>query len=164
MEKFNQTGGGEPSPFSSKPQISEQAKVSLALSCVAALHAAFNRASSEGVKQNLLLCAADFLDRTVPFPDMKERFAEQTKDQVEFLIEHRTRIGAVPPGLWRPVRVPVNQFSGETYSGIRAATRLLKGDYSTAEQSWSIVRVWLQAVWAAHGGLAIECQEFKKIL
>lgn len=143
--------------------ISETAKVSLALSSVAALHRAFGLTRSSQQQQALLTCAAAVLDTTVPFPDLKKEFAKQETDQLEFLILNRARIGAVPKSLWRPLKIDPNLLPQADYSGLRASLRLLKSDYSTIVVSWQIASDWIKPIWVNHAGLAIECAEFKQL-
>lgn len=143
--------------------ISETAKVSLALSCVAALHRSFGLTRSSQQQQSLLTCAAAVLDTTVPFPDLKKEFAKQEADQLEFLIANRARIGAVPKSLWRPLKIDPNLLPQADYSGLRASLRLLKDDHSTLVVSWRIASEWVRPIWVTHAGLAVECAEFKQL-
>jgi hypothetical protein len=146
------------------PAISEKCLVALTLSGVVRLYQSFERSSSSAEKQKLLQVAADLLDRTVPFPDLKAELLKAGTDPVLELIKGRERIAAIPPSLWRPPKAKLNEVSPSHYQGLRALDRALKKEFSRPDMTWDALSAWLTPAWAAVPELAHECQELKSYL
>jgi hypothetical protein len=115
-------------------------------------------------RQRFLLAAADALDKTLPFPDLKAELNRPGVDQVAGLITGRLRIAAVPPALWRTARVGLNELGTSHYSGLRALDRALRKDFSTPKQTWEALATWLGPVWAQQPELAQESSELHSLL
>lgn len=147
-------------------QLSESCIVALTLSGVARLQQAFEGCSSPQERARLLSAAADFMDRTLPYPDLKAELRDTpSAGHVAALVANRVRIGAVPVGLWRPVRGPLRELSGEQGLGALALDRALRRE-ATARPDvlWSRLEQWLAPAWAQYPALAPECVALKEQL
>lgn len=144
--------------------ISETCLVALTLSGMVRLYQAFELAGTASEKQKLLQAAADLLDHTIPFPDLKSELLQSGVDPVRGLIAGRARIAAVPPALWRPAKVGLNELSPAHYQGRRALDRALKKDFAKPDMVWNALSNWLAPAWEAVPDLAQECQELKRAL
>lgn len=137
--------------------LPESCLVALTLSGVARLNQAFNFSNSAYEKKRLLHMAADLLDRTLPYPDLKAKLAAGVPDQVAALVEGRSRIAAVPPKLWRASSVQFNELANSHYRGLRALERALKKDFSNHLAMWGSITEWLEPAWAEYPDLKTDC-------
>jgi hypothetical protein len=143
--------------------LSEPSRVALSLSAVVRFHQLFEASSDATLKHNALLAAADMLDRTLPFPDLKAHLSKPGTNQVEQLVAGRERIAAIPPKLWRPARVRPNQFSDIHYRGIRALERVLRLELTDKPALlWGALEPWLRPAWTQYPSLGQECLELKE--
>lgn len=133
----------------------ESSHVALCLSAVARLFIAFEQASAPHLRQALLQGAGDVLDRTMPYPEVK-KLLQSSKDQVGTLVAHRSRIGAVPPGLWRKNKVSANDLGETHYRGWRALERVLRKDAAHLAQAWPVLEAWLELAWQRYPELRAE--------
>lgn len=143
--------------------LSETCLVALTLSAVARLNIAFEATNSPLDRERYLKAAADMLDRTLPFPDLKAEVARTPTDPVPGLIRGRQRIAAVPPALWRPARIRPNELQSSHYAGFRAVDRALKKDSSDPDRLWAALSNWLSPAWSKYPELATECQECQEL-
>ncbi len=141
----------------------ESSYVALCLSAVARLLIAFENASSDVQRSILLQAAGDVLDRTLPYPEVKQLLSKSA-NQVQTLVENRERIGAVPPGLWRKDKVSANDLGDAHYRGWRALERVLKRDAANSAQAWPVLEAWLAPAWARYPELQTESQGLKQAL
>lgn len=130
----------------------------LALSAVARLSIEFQTQNSEQIQKALLGAATDILDKTMPYPDLKDKLRTCPKnDQIAFLIAHRTRVAMLPPSMWKTPKIGLNQLPVPQYSGIRALNRALQLDFSAITDTWAILQKWLAPVWDQYPELREEC-------
>lgn len=121
----------------------ETALVAICLGGVARLLYVFTQTPSPHRKSNILQAAGDLLDRTVPYPEVREKLKDAS-DQLSVLVANRNRIGAVPPKLWRPDKARLSDLANEDYQGIRAVHELLRNPPAAKnELTWSRAQSWL---------------------
>lgn len=137
--------------------VPESCLVALSLSGVVRLNIAFQSSESPYEKQKLLQMAADLLDHTLPYPDLKAKLTAGAPDQVAALVEGRSRIAAVPPKLWRASKVQVNELHGSHYRGLRALDRALKKDLARPDLLWAALTEWMEPAWARYPELKADC-------
>lgn len=134
----------------------ETSAVALCLSAVARLHLAFTASTSHQEQVLLAQAAGDMLDHTVAHRDVKERMRHDRSSQVATLVEHRARIGAVPPGLWRAPQANVNQLRQEHFNGIRDLERVLRKQVTDPALVWGRLSAWLEPAWQQYPELREE--------
>ena len=143
----------------------ETCAVALTLAAVARLQAAFEASPSDHERRNLLLCAADFMDRTVPAPALKQQLQQaKPSDQVGTLVARRGNIAPVPPGLWQARRVEASALPVQHYSGVRALERYLRRERSNPTMTCERVLEWVEPVFDRYPELAAEARALTNYL
>lgn len=144
------------------PTSRDVALTALTLSGILCLRNAFFSSTSSAQRQTLTQAAADLVDRTLPYPALKEKLiAEKPHDQVAFLVNHREFVAAVPPAFWHPAKCTPSDLPPAHYSGIKALERALRLDHSTQDKTWALLEAWLSDVWSAYPDLHREALGWK---
>ncbi len=152
-------------PSAGAPRVDiETSLVALTFSAALRLRQAFFAEASGLRRQALLFAAGDLVDKTIPSMALKREIADtKPNDALDFLIERRAQVAAVPPGLWRKDRVAPNELGEVHYPGLRAVLRALRKDFSAPDKLWPILEAWLAPAWAAHPQLQTECVSLKNL-